>query len=71
MPQVQMYVVRILWMVPIYAVEAWLSLRFRDFSLYLKAFRESKLYTLEMLISTMAIHARYNCLHECAIDYSY
>eukprot|EP00612_Vaucheria_litorea_P003452 CAMPEP_0171466498 /NCGR_PEP_ID=MMETSP0945-20130129/9288_1 /TAXON_ID=109269 /ORGANISM="Vaucheria litorea, Strain CCMP2940" /LENGTH=319 /DNA_ID=CAMNT_0011994589 /DNA_START=132 /DNA_END=1088 /DNA_ORIENTATION=+ len=41
MPHVQCYVVRILWMVPIYAVESWLSLRFKDFSLYLRAFRES------------------------------
>ncbi|CAM9897090.1 unnamed protein product, partial [Chrysoparadoxa australica] len=40
MPHVQKYVVRILWMVPFYAVESWLSLRFREVSLYLEALRE-------------------------------
>ena len=40
LPHVQRYVVRILWMVPIYGLEAWLSLRFKEYGLYLKAFRE-------------------------------
>jgi hypothetical protein len=31
MPDVQKYVVRILWMVPIYAVDAWCSIRFHHF----------------------------------------
>lgn len=40
MPNVQKYVVRIIWMVPIYSVESWLSLRFREFALYIETMRE-------------------------------
>ena len=40
MPDVQKYVVRILWMIPLYSVESWLSLRFRRFSLYIETVRE-------------------------------
>jgi hypothetical protein len=29
-PKLQLRVVRILWMVPIYAVDSWLSLRFKE-----------------------------------------
>ena len=29
-PSLQRYAIRILWMVPIYAVESWFSLRFKD-----------------------------------------
>jgi hypothetical protein len=40
MPNVQKYVVRILWMVPLYAVQSWLSLRFRDARTYIDAGRD-------------------------------
>lgn len=40
MPNVQKYVVRIIWMVPIYSVESWFSLRFREFALYIETIRE-------------------------------
>lgn len=40
MPNVQRYVVRILWMCPIYAVESWLSLRFRHWAIYIESMRE-------------------------------
>lgn len=39
-PRLQTYVVRILWMVPIYAVESWFSLRFKHASIYIQAARE-------------------------------
>jgi hypothetical protein len=39
-PQIQKYVVRIIWMVPIYAVESWFALRFKGFSIYLEVLRE-------------------------------
>jgi Organic solute transporter Ostalpha len=40
MPQVQKYVVRIVWMVPLYAVQSFLSLRFRDARIYIDAIRD-------------------------------
>mmetsp|Transcript_14687 Transcript_14687/g.28285 ORF Transcript_14687/g.28285 Transcript_14687/m.28285 type:complete len:501 (+) Transcript_14687:92-1594(+) len=40
MPQVQKFVVRILFMVPIYSIEAWFSLYFHGAFEYLRAFRE-------------------------------
>lgn len=40
MPQVQKYVVRILWMVPIYAIQSYLSLRFHNERVYCAAFRD-------------------------------
>jgi hypothetical protein len=40
MPNVQKYVVRILWMVPLYAVQSWLSLRFRDARIYIDTVRD-------------------------------
>jgi hypothetical protein len=40
MPEVQKYVVRILWMVPIYAVQSWLSLRFHSSRIYIDTFRD-------------------------------
>lgn len=39
-PNIQKYVVRIIWMVPIYSVESWLALRFKDFALYIETLRE-------------------------------
>jgi len=39
-PDLQRYVVRILWMVPVYSVDSWLSLKFRDYSLYFDTFRD-------------------------------
>lgn len=40
MPQVQKYVIRILWMVPLYSIQSWLSLRFRDLRIYIDALRD-------------------------------
>jgi len=40
MPDVQRYVIRILWMVPIYSVESWLSLRFQRETIYIQTLRE-------------------------------
>ena len=46
-PKVQKYVVRIIWMVPLYSVESWLALRFRDQALYIETLRECyESYTL-------------------------
>jgi hypothetical protein len=39
-PRVQKYVVRIIWMVPLYSVESWLALRFHRVALYIETFRE-------------------------------
>lgn len=39
-PKLQIRVVRILWMVPIYAVDAWFSLRFKDAAFYIDPVRE-------------------------------
>lgn len=40
MPDCQKYVVRILWMVPLYSVQSWLSLRFHDARIYIDAIRD-------------------------------
>jgi hypothetical protein len=40
MPQVQKYVVRILWMVPIYSVQSYLSLRFHESRTYIDCIRD-------------------------------
>jgi Organic solute transporter Ostalpha len=40
MPNVQKYVIRILWMVPLYAVQSWLSLRFREARIYIDTIRD-------------------------------
>ncbi len=39
-PRLQRHVIRILWMVPIYGVDAWLALRFRNARAYLDPLRE-------------------------------
>lgn len=40
MPQAQKYVVRILWMVPIYSIQSWLSLRFHTARIYIDSIRD-------------------------------
>lgn len=40
MPDVQKYVVRILWMVPLYSVQSWLSLRFHEARIYIDTIRD-------------------------------
>lgn len=40
MPEVQKYVVRILWMVPIYAIQSYLSLRYHQHRVYLSTIRD-------------------------------
>jgi len=40
MPAVQKYVFRILWMVPLYSVQSWLSLRFHHMELYIDSVRD-------------------------------
>jgi hypothetical protein len=40
MPDVQKYVVRILWMVPLYSVQSWLSLRFHEARIYIDTVRD-------------------------------
>eukprot|EP01038_Epipyxis_sp_PR26KG_P017202 gene17202-23701_t len=39
-PNIQKYIVRIIWMIPIYSVESWLALRFKSFALYIETIRE-------------------------------
>ena len=39
-PNVQCYVVRILWMVPIYSIESWLCLRFHELAIYIETLRD-------------------------------
>lgn len=39
-PQLQRYIIRILWMVPIYALNAWFALRFPSAAIYLDTLRE-------------------------------
>ena len=39
-PSLQRYVIRILWMVPIYGIESWFALRYTENAVYLQAFRE-------------------------------
>lgn len=40
MPDVQKYIVRILWMVPIYSIQSWLSLRFHEMRIYIDTVRD-------------------------------
>jgi hypothetical protein len=57
-PHVQCYVVRILWMVPIYSMESWLCLRFHKYAIYIETLRDCYesyvLYSfLQFLIQTL------------------
>lgn len=39
-PELQTYIVRILWMVPVYGIESWFSLRYFRLSIYMATLRE-------------------------------
>lgn len=39
-PHIQKYVVRIIWMIPIYSIESWFALRFKEASIYIETIRE-------------------------------
>mmetsp|Transcript_476 Transcript_476/g.764 ORF Transcript_476/g.764 Transcript_476/m.764 type:complete len:684 (-) Transcript_476:96-2147(-) len=39
-PNIQCYVIRILWMVPIYSIESWLCLRFHVYAIYIETLRD-------------------------------
>jgi len=39
-PNIQCYVVRILWMVPVYSIESWLCLRFHEMAVYIETLRD-------------------------------
>lgn len=39
-PNIQKYVVRIIWMIPIYSIESWFALRFKSLALYIETLRE-------------------------------
>jgi len=39
-PNIQCYVVRILWMVPLYSIESWLCLRFHTWAIYIETLRD-------------------------------
>lgn len=39
-PNVQCYIVRILWMVPIYSIESWLCLRYFQYAIYIETLRD-------------------------------
>lgn len=39
-PEIQVYIVRILWMVPIYSIESWLAMRFTEVAVYIETGRD-------------------------------
>eukprot|EP00980_Cylindrotheca_fusiformis_P020600 scaffold7656_cov104-Cylindrotheca_fusiformis.AAC.2 len=39
-PDEQCYIVRILWMVPIYSIESWLCLRYKEYAVYIETLRD-------------------------------
>jgi hypothetical protein len=39
-PETQSYIVRILWTVPTYSIESWLSLRYKDYAIYIETLRD-------------------------------
>lgn len=57
MPEVQKYVVRILWMVPLYAVQSWLSLRFHSSRIYIDTIRD-----FYEAYGTLESDSRFECL---------
>jgi len=53
-PKVQRKVVGILWIVPIFAIDSWLSLRFLEISVYLDMFRDCyEAYVIHLFLSLM------------------
>lgn len=56
-PHLQRFVVRIIWMVPIYSIESWLSLRFKAEAIYLQTAREC--YEAYVIYSFYMFLARY------------
>jgi len=60
-PQLQRYIVRIVLMVPIYAVDSWLSLRFKDYSLYFDLVRDCyEAYVLFMFFTFLITYLDLN-----------
>ena len=39
-PRVQKYVVRIIWMIPVYSIESWLALRYGSYTFFIETLRE-------------------------------
>jgi hypothetical protein len=39
-PKLQRHIIRIIWMVPVYGVESWFALRYKNYALYMQAARE-------------------------------
>ncbi|XP_022324788.2 transmembrane protein 184C-like [Crassostrea virginica] len=56
-PNLQRYIIRILWMVPIYALNAWFALRFPSAAIYLDTMREC--YEAYVIYSFMAYLLNY------------
>ena len=53
-PMVQRKIVGILWIVPIYAINSWISLRFMNISVYVDMLRDSyEAYVLHLFLSLM------------------
>lgn len=63
-PKLQKHIIRILWMVPIYSLNAWFSLLYPDNVMYLNSFREC--YEAYVIYSFMRF--LFNYLHECFDD---
>ncbi|RMX66234.1 hypothetical protein DD238_004207 [Peronospora effusa] len=56
-PIVQSKIIGILWMVPIYALDSWLSLRFKDAALYLDLMRDSyEGYVIYLFLALLAAY---------------
>ena len=54
-PKIQRKIVGILWIVPIFAIDSWLSLRFIKASVYLDMFRDCyEAYVIHLFLSLMA-----------------